>query len=234
MPGYGSGALVSAWSLLIRRQQRARRQAETPLIVLCRFPGPALVAFLLIRRAIRSNALNTIFLHNAAKWAFLASVSIWLAGGIWTSILIRQGGDVITLINLHSIIVDGFGSLSIALGIELVARWIWLKRKKFSGGEKWPRFSLPQLLDIDQRGESATKSGVASGVSEGGRDLGERWDALVRYDDDVVKAAEILKPFGDQWVRALGRAFLALNEDKSYLPNIVHRLSQEAKEQQEK
>src|SRR5262245_14720807 len=29
-------------SLLIRRLQRARRQAETPLIVLCRFAGPAL------------------------------------------------------------------------------------------------------------------------------------------------------------------------------------------------
>jgi hypothetical protein len=42
MPVCGSGAVVSAWSLLIRRPQRARRQAETPLIVLCRFPGPAL------------------------------------------------------------------------------------------------------------------------------------------------------------------------------------------------
>ena len=31
------------WSLLIRGPQRARRQAETPLIVLCRFPGPALI-----------------------------------------------------------------------------------------------------------------------------------------------------------------------------------------------
>ncbi len=39
-----SGAVVVAWSLLIRRLQRARRQAETPPIVLCRFPGPALTA----------------------------------------------------------------------------------------------------------------------------------------------------------------------------------------------
>jgi hypothetical protein len=30
------------WLLLIRWAQRARRQAETPPIVLCRFPGPAL------------------------------------------------------------------------------------------------------------------------------------------------------------------------------------------------
>ena len=39
----GSGGVVCSWSLLIRRAQRARRQAETPLIVLCRFPGPALI-----------------------------------------------------------------------------------------------------------------------------------------------------------------------------------------------
>jgi hypothetical protein len=38
----GSGAVVLSWSLLIRRAQRARCQAETPLIVLCRFPEPAL------------------------------------------------------------------------------------------------------------------------------------------------------------------------------------------------
>jgi len=36
--GYGSGAVVSAWSLLIRRQQRARLQAESPLIVSCQPP----------------------------------------------------------------------------------------------------------------------------------------------------------------------------------------------------
>src|SRR6266567_6987010 len=39
---YDSGAVVSAWSLLIRTQQRACAQAETPPIVLCRFPRPAL------------------------------------------------------------------------------------------------------------------------------------------------------------------------------------------------
>jgi hypothetical protein len=38
----GSGAVVSTWSLLIRRQQRACRQAEIPLSALCRFPAPAL------------------------------------------------------------------------------------------------------------------------------------------------------------------------------------------------
>jgi len=38
----GSGAVVSSWSLLIRRHQRARRQAEIPLIALSKIPEPAL------------------------------------------------------------------------------------------------------------------------------------------------------------------------------------------------
>jgi DNA (cytosine-5)-methyltransferase 1 len=37
----GSGVVVCSLSLLIRWAQRARCQAETPLIVLCRFPQPA-------------------------------------------------------------------------------------------------------------------------------------------------------------------------------------------------
>jgi hypothetical protein len=40
----GSGAVVCSWSLLVRGAQRARYQAETPLIALCRFPGPALLS----------------------------------------------------------------------------------------------------------------------------------------------------------------------------------------------
>src|SRR6266568_4097054 len=43
---YDSGAVVSAWSLLIRTQQRACAQAETPPIVLCRFPRPALLSMI--------------------------------------------------------------------------------------------------------------------------------------------------------------------------------------------
>jgi len=38
----GFGAVVCSLSLLIRWAQRARCQAETPLIGLCRFPQPAL------------------------------------------------------------------------------------------------------------------------------------------------------------------------------------------------
>jgi hypothetical protein len=38
----GSGGVAWSSCLLIRWAQRASCQAETPLIVLCRFPGPAL------------------------------------------------------------------------------------------------------------------------------------------------------------------------------------------------
>jgi hypothetical protein len=41
-PVCASDEVVSAWSLLIRRHQRARCQAEIPPIVLSKFPEPAL------------------------------------------------------------------------------------------------------------------------------------------------------------------------------------------------
>src|SRR5882757_5238235 len=47
MPVCGSGVLVCSSSLLIRRAQRARCQAETPPILLSRFPEPALTAIML-------------------------------------------------------------------------------------------------------------------------------------------------------------------------------------------
>jgi len=45
----GCGAVVCSLYLLIRWAQRARCQAETPPIVLCRFPEPALTNFLTLR-----------------------------------------------------------------------------------------------------------------------------------------------------------------------------------------
>lgn len=55
-----------------------------------------------------------------------------------------------------------------------------------------------------------------------------RWEALVRYDDEIRVAAAKLFPFRDVWVDKLGEAFFALNEERSYLPNIVEQLTKEA------
>jgi len=59
-----SGAVVVAWSLLIRRLQRARRQAETPPIVLCRFPGPPLCVGLTAADAAQ-RGLDVTFVNDA-------------------------------------------------------------------------------------------------------------------------------------------------------------------------
>ncbi|UQD76904.1 hypothetical protein JEY40_21425 [Bradyrhizobium japonicum] len=55
-----------------------------------------------------------------------------------------------------------------------------------------------------------------------------RWEALLRFDDEIRDAATKLMPFGSSWLDRLGQAFFALNEDRSYLPNIVSRLIEEA------
>ncbi|MGY4437019.1 hypothetical protein ACVWWO_009496 [Bradyrhizobium sp. F1.13.1] len=55
-----------------------------------------------------------------------------------------------------------------------------------------------------------------------------RWEALVRFDDEIRDAATKLMPFGSFWVDRLGQAFFALNEDRAYLANIVSRLVEEA------
>jgi hypothetical protein len=57
----------------------------------------------------------------------------------------------------------------------------------------------------------------------------ERWEALVRYDPEIAPAAEHLRPFGEKWVRILGRDYFALQEDRNYLPQIVQRLTEEAR-----
>jgi hypothetical protein len=55
-----------------------------------------------------------------------------------------------------------------------------------------------------------------------------RWEALVRHDEEVREATTELMPCRPVWVDKLGGAFLALNEDRKYLPNIVAQLKEEA------
>ena len=55
-----------------------------------------------------------------------------------------------------------------------------------------------------------------------------RWEALLKFDDDIAKAAEKLRPFGDKWIVEMGRAFFALNENKNYLQSIVTKLLAQA------
>jgi hypothetical protein len=60
----------------------------------------------------------------------------------------------------------------------------------------------------------------------------EKWNALLRYDDDIAKVAEKLRPLGDKWVDELARAYLVLN-DKQYLPSIVQKIIADARKEDE-
>jgi hypothetical protein len=62
----------------------------------------------------------------------------------------------------------------------------------------------------------------------------DRWEALVRYDTEIAEAAKQLRPFGEQWVRELGRAYFILGEDRRYLPNIIAKLLKEAQIEQKR
>src|ERR1700730_15861432 len=66
-PVSGSGGVVCSLSLLIRGAQRARRQAETPLIVLFSFLRPALFnpSFLQIKAPLkRARSYERARVHN--------------------------------------------------------------------------------------------------------------------------------------------------------------------------
>jgi hypothetical protein len=56
----------------------------------------------------------------------------------------------------------------------------------------------------------------------------EKWNALVKYDPQIVPIADQLRPFGEKWVWTLGRDYFALQEDRAYLPHMLHRLLDEA------
>ena len=56
----------------------------------------------------------------------------------------------------------------------------------------------------------------------------EKWNALLKYDQDIANEAEKLRPLGDKWVDEFARAYLVLN-DKQYLPGIVRKIISDAK-----
>src|SRR5258705_3908790 len=60
MPVCGSGGLVCSSYLLIRRAQRARCQAETPPILLSRFPEPALRSLLRMKAFPRTREIEKL------------------------------------------------------------------------------------------------------------------------------------------------------------------------------
>jgi|SRR6185312_10454584 len=56
----------------------------------------------------------------------------------------------------------------------------------------------------------------------------ERWNALVKFDNEIRSIAERLALYGDKWIFEFARAYFALNEDRKYLSSISDRLMEEA------
>jgi hypothetical protein len=71
----GSGVLVCSSSLLIRRHQRARCQAETPLIDLFKFAEPALYDFFSAKEPAAPSAGNT-FWTDPARLLLLKKIKV--------------------------------------------------------------------------------------------------------------------------------------------------------------
>jgi hypothetical protein len=142
---------------------------------------------------------------NRLKRAFIASVAISLIGRIASQIAIQSGsGNFTTLLNLSTVFAL-VGGLAIVLGIILLGRWIWVKSNQLLANRNERLFSRkPIAMRSEKAQEPQNNDGQKNNVTD-------RWNALVRYDEEIRAAAEELRPFGDFWVTELGKAYLALN-----------------------
>ena len=61
----------------------------------------------------------------------------------------------------------------------------------------------------------------------------EKWEALVKYDDEISIVAEKLRPLGEKWIDEFARSYLILN-DKKYLLSIVQKIIKAAREEAER
>jgi hypothetical protein len=59
----------------------------------------------------------------------------------------------------------------------------------------------------------------------------KKFDALVAYDEDIKRIVDGLQPYGPKFVDQFAAAFLALN-DKEYLPMIVKKILETARQEQ--
>jgi uncharacterized integral membrane protein len=55
----------------------------------------------------------------------------------------------------------------------------------------------------------------------------EKWNAFIKYDEDIARVAARIRPLGEQWLDELARAYLALN-DKQYLARIEEKIIADA------
>jgi hypothetical protein len=159
---------------------------------------------------------STIDDLSKALWANLGALLV--IGAIYTAITVSEEDGPALIV------------LGLAFAAPCQALWYWRDRRKVT-----PYNAGPRVVSATTRPAAAPRSTTAPRPREKpseatvlNADRQERWHALVRYDAEVVAAAEQLRPLGEKWVEELGRSYFALNEDKRYLPSIVGRLLEDA------
>lgn len=58
----------------------------------------------------------------------------------------------------------------------------------------------------------------------------EKWEALMKYDDDIAMVVQKLRPLGQKWIDELAKSYLAIN-DKKYLLPIVQKIIKAARDE---
>jgi hypothetical protein len=159
---------------------------------------------------------STIDERAKAIWANLGA--LFVIGAIYAAITVSESDGPALIV------------LGLAFAAPCQALWYWRDLPKVT-----PYNAGPRVISATRSSAPALRLAAAPRPREKpseatvlNADRQETWHALVRYDAEVVAAADQLRPFGEKWVEELGRSYFALNEDKRYLPNIIARLLEDA------
>jgi len=180
----------------------------------------------------------------------IGSATSWLGSGPWAQgdTRVNDLGQLISLLSYLSGLLAIIGGI-VAFSNPLVAGII-LAGSAFSHwyllgfGVVGKVFILPIAAaaffaffssDTKQRpvpSDTSIKKSDQTGSNEGNATTANfdraKWNALVKYDNDIAMMAEKLRPLGQRWLDELASSYLALN-DKTYLPEIEQKIVAAAK-----
>lgn len=136
-----------------------------------------------------------------------------------------QFGYAVNIITIGPVLLNSMGALFAFIGYQ-------------STPETDPSVNesphRPSATHAGPSSGAATSSHAWSPIGKSERPQFDRlkWNALVKYDDDIGRVAEQLKLLGDKWVDIFAADYLALG-DKAYLPAIIRKILEQAKEERE-
>lgn len=137
-----------------------------------------------------------------------ASAGLLVASALFWFLLGAQAGYGINIITISTVLLNSVGGLLAFIG--------WAQNSSAARGV--------------QASKVAQTRGTVSPtpVKEPAQYDRDRWEALLKYDDEIATVATKLQPLGQRWLDEFAKAYLSLN-DKSYLPNIVQKIIADAR-----